>query len=134
MNIFFLNIRFIFESTSMFTIISSILLLIATCYVAKKCPAKLHSIGMITIIWGLLCFSVSLSELFSDYIFYEGEYYSGLFELLRNGSGISYQDLESGTVWQGILPSMCNSCTILLWSSLVYMISRILYIIRTPRI
>ena len=134
MNMFITDMKFIFESTSTFTAVSLALLLIATCYIAKKCPAKLHAIGMITIIWGLLCLSVSLVAVFDDYMCAFGDNHSRLVDLINSGVGIKQQDIETNFIWQEMLPSLRNSCTILFWSTIVYLISRILYIIRTPRI
>ena len=61
---FITNIKFIMQSTTPFIAIAFVLLLAAICYVAIKCPAKLHSIGTITIVFGLLCFSVALVSVF----------------------------------------------------------------------
>jgi len=133
MNMFITNIKFIFESTSAFTAVSCALLLIATCFIAKKCPARLQAFCRLIIVWGLLCLSVSLVHVFDNYIFAFGENHSRLVGLINSGVGIKQQDLETSTIWQEMLPSLLNSCTILFWSSLVYLISRILYIIRTPR-
>ena len=59
--------RFILQYTTPFTAISLTLLMIATVYTAVKHPARLHSIGTITIVFGLLCFAVSFTNVFDAF-------------------------------------------------------------------
>ena len=61
---FITNIHFIMQSTTPFIAIAFVLLLAAIIYVAIKCPAKLHSIGTVTIVFGLFCFSVAFVSVY----------------------------------------------------------------------
>ena len=128
--------RFILEYTTPFTAISLALLMIATVYTAVKHPARLHSIGTITIVFGLLCFAVSFTNVFDAFQKYPPFDYQGLVSRkMVAGELITKQDLASAdSIWPHIISPLCKSCAIMFWSSILYMLSRLLYIIRTPRI
>lgn len=131
------NAKFIFQSTSVCTAVSFVLILAAIIVIAIKCPVKLHSIGMITIVWGLLCFSVALVHVYETFMFYFGDcsLHAYVFEKMRAQESFTIQDLKSvESIWKYMVSPLANAFTVLLWSTLNYLISRILYIIRTPRI
>ena len=61
--------------------------------------------------------------------------YSYVFEKMRAQESFTIQDLKSvESIWKYMVSPLANAFTVLLWSTLNYLISRILYIIRTPRI
>ena len=135
--IFLSNAKFILQSTSVFTAISFVLLLAAIIYVAKKCPAKLHSIGTINIVWGLLLFAVALVKVYDEFIFYfpDCSIHAFVFEKMYAQESFTLEELRSvESIWKYLVSPLANAFTVLLWSTLNYLISRILYIIRTPRI
>jgi len=105
------NLLFVLQSTTVFSAIAFILLLIATCIVAKKDPSKLYAIGTITIIVGIFLFVVYGIHTFDN-----------------------IQKWGRDSSWTVVIPTLRQSFSSLLWASVVYLISRILYIIRTPRI
>ncbi len=104
------NLQFILQSTTSFAAVVFIVLLILTCFIAKKNPSKLYAIGTITIICGLFLFIV---------------YGVHTFDAIQKKSDFS---------WLVVLPTLTKSFSSLLWAFIIYLISRILYIIRTPRI
>ena len=131
------NLVFVLQSTTLFTAIASVLLLALTIYVAKKHPIKLHAIGSLTLAFGFLCFSFYMSSVFDTYQLnaeYDPVY--RIFELFQNKETITYQDYfgEHKTMWFFLVTPMRKACASLLWTFLIYTVSRILYIIRTPRI
>lgn len=103
------NIHFILQSTTAASAVTFIILMILTCIVAKKNPSKLYAIGTIAIIWGLLLFVVYGVHTFDE-----------------------IQKWEFS--WRTVIPTLTKSFSSLLWAFIIYLISRILYIIRTPRI
>jgi len=129
------NLVFVFQSTTPFMAISMAILLAITIYVAKKHPVKLHATGSLTLAFGLLCFAVSLTAVFDTYMVY-GEPISDLYELFQSQDSISIQDFNQHlhTNWGHMVAPLRKSCATLLWTFLVYLVSEILYIIRTPRI
>ena len=134
---FISNIGYIFQSTTPFTLISFVLLLAAIIFVAVKCPAKLHSIGTLTMVFGLLCFSLTLFQVYDELIFYypDCNYRVFAWDKMMSGEIITREDFYSvENIWKYICSPVANCCVILLWSTFDYTISRILYIIRTPRI
>lgn len=134
---FITNIKFILQSTTPFTAIAFALLLAAICYVAIKCPAKLHSIGTVTIVFGLLSFSVALVRVYDTLQIYfpDCDYQVFAFHKMLSGEIITREEFNSvESIWKYLASPLANSLTILLWSTFDYVISRILYIIRTPRI
>lgn len=127
--------KFVFQNSSLFMTVVFLLLLSATCYIAKKYPAKLIPIGRITVISGLLASCITLVVFYNAFMVNYGEYTHNLVSLINTENGIQYRDLENTSiVWQGIIPPLCKSLNILFQSFFVYLVSRILYIIRTPRI
>ena len=131
------NMRYILYSTTTSTAIYSILLLLAICFIAWKYPAKLHSIGTIAIFWGLLCFSVAMIKVYDTFMFHFGDcsIHAYVFEKMRAQEIFTLDDLRSvESIWKYIATPLSNAITVLLWSTLNYLIARILYIIRTPRI
>ena len=135
--IFLSNAKFILQSTSVFTAISFVLLLAAIIYVAKKCPAKLHSIGTINIVWGLLLFAVALVKVYDTIMIYfpDCSISNYVIEKMYAQESFTLEDLRSlDSIWKYLVSPLANAFTILLWSILNYLLSRILYIIRTPRI
>ncbi len=134
---FISNIGFIFQSTTPFTLISFVLLLAAIIFVAVKCPAKLHSIGTLTMVFGLLCFSLTLFQVYDELMFNypDCSYLIFAWDKMMSGEIITREDFYSvESIWKYICSPVSKCCAILLWSSFDYTISRILYIIRTPRI
>ena len=134
---FISNIGFIFQSTTPFTAISFVLLLAAIIFVAVKCPAKLHSIGTLTMVFGLLCFSLKLVQVYDELMFYYHDCSYQIFarDKMMSGEIITREDFYSvENIWKYICSPVSKCCAILLWSTFDYTISRILYIIRTPRI
>ena len=134
---FISNIGFIFQSTTPFTAISFVLLLAAIIFVAVKCPAKLHSIGTLTMVFGLLCFSLKLVQVYDELMFYYPDCSYQIFarDKMMSGEIITREDFYSvKSIWNYICSPVSKCCAILLWSTFDYTISRILYIIRTPRI
>ena len=134
---FISNIGFIFQSTTPFTAISFALLLAAIIFVAEKCPAKLHSLGTVTIVFGLLCFSFALVQVYDtiQWHFSDCDYQVFAWEKMMSGEIITREDFYSvESIWKYICSPVSKCCAILLWSTFDYTISRILYIIRTPRI
>ena len=134
---FISNIGFIFQSTTPFTAISFVLLLAAIIFVAVKCPAKLHSIGTLTMVFGLLCFSLTLFQVYDELMFYHPDcnYRGFAWDKMMSGEIITREDFYSvESIWKYICSPVSKCCAILLWSTFDYTISRILYIIRTPRI
>jgi len=134
---FISNIGFIFQSTTPFTLISFVLLLAAIIFVAVKCPAKLHSIGTLTMVFGLLCFSLTLVQVYDELMFYHPDcnYRGFAWDKMMSGEIITREDFYSvESIWKYICSPVSKCCAILLWSTFDYTISRILYIIRTPRI
>lgn len=105
------NLQFILQSTTSFAAVVFIVLLILTCFIAKKNPSKLYAIGTITIICGLFLFIVYGVHTFDD-----------------------IQKWGRDSSWTVVIPTLRQSFSSLLWASVVYLISRILYIVRTPRI
>ena len=102
--------QFVLQSTTAAAAIVFILLLILTCFIAIKNPSKLYAIGTITIICGLFLFVVYGVHTFDEI------------------------QKESNFAWLVVIPTLRQSFSSLLWASIIYLISRILYIIRTPRI
>ena len=134
---FISNIGFIFQSTTPFTAISFALLLAAIIFVAVKYPAKLHSIGTVTMVFGLLCFSLTLVQVYEELMFNypDCSYRVFAWDKMMSGEIITREDFNSvESVWKYICSPVSKCCAILLWSTFDYTISRILYIIRTPRI
>ena len=134
---FISNIGFIFQSTTPFTVISFVLLLAAIIFVAVKCPAKLHSIGTLTMVFGLLCFSLTLFQVYDELMFNypDCSYQIFAWDKMMSGEIITREDFYSvENIWKYICSPVAKCCAILLWSTFDYTISRILYIIRTPRI
>lgn len=134
---FISNIGFIFQSTTPFTAISFVLLLAAIIFVAVKCPAKLHSLGTVTMVFGLLCFSFALVQVYDtiQWHFSDCDYQVFAWEKMMSGEIITREDFNSvENIWKYICSPVSKCCAILLWSTFDYTISRILYIIRTPRI
>ena len=134
---FISNIGYIFQSTTPFTLISFVLLLAAIIFVAVKCPAKLHSIGTLTMVFGLLCFSLTLFQVYEciQWHLSDCDYQVFAWEKMMSGEIITREDFNSvESIWKYICSPVANCCAILLWSTFDYTISRILYIIRTPRI
>ena len=105
------NLLFILQSTTAFAAVVFIALLILTCFIAIKKPSKLYAIGTIAIICGLFLFSVYAIHTFDK-----------------------IQMLGRDTSWPLVIPTLTKSFSSLLWASIIYLLSRILYIIRTPRI
>jgi len=134
---FITNIKFIMQSTTPFIAIAFVLLLAAICYVAIKCPAKLHSIGTVTIVFGLFCFSVALVSVF-DCIqanLSDCDYQVLAWDKMMSGEIITRDDFYSvESIWKYLVSPLAGALSILFWSIIDYMIARILYIIRTPRI
>jgi len=134
---FIRNIKYILECTTPFTAITFIILLAVICYVAIKYPAKLHSIGTVAMLFGLLCFFVSFIRVY-DCIqthFSECSYRQLASAKMFSGELITMEDFKSvESLWQYLVSPLTKSFAILFWSFLNYLISRILYIIRTPRI
>ena len=133
---FIVDFKFIMQSTTPFTAIIFALLLIATIYIAIKCHARLHSIGTIAIVFGLLYFSVSLVHVF-DTIQVGTDYsiHDLIYDKINSGEPITREDyFLIDSIWKYLVPPLANSFTILLWSTFDYLVSRILYIVRTPRI
>ena len=134
---FISNIGYIFQSTTPFTLISFVLLLAAIIFVAVKCPAKLHSIGTLTMVFGLLCFSLTLFQVYDELMFNypDCSYQIFAWDKMMSGEIITREDFYSvENIWKYICSPVAKCCAILLWSTFDYTISRILYIIRTPRI
>ena len=134
---FISNIGYIFQSTTPFTLISFVLLLAAIIFVAVKCPAKLHSIGTLTMVFGLLCFSLTLFQVYEciQWHLSDSDYQVFAWEKMMSGEIITREDFNSvESIWKYICSPVAKCCAILLWSTFDYTISRILYIIRTPRI
>ena len=134
---FLSNIKFIFQSTSVSKTVASVLLLAAIIYIAIKYPAKLHSIGIITMVWGLLCVSVAMFKVYDEFIFYfpDCSIHAFVLEKMYAQESFTLDDLRSiESIWKYIGSPLANVFTILLWSTFNYLLSRILYIIRTPRI
>ena len=134
---FISNIGYIFQSTTPFTLISFVLLLAAIIFVAVKCPAKLHSIGTLTMVFGLLCFSLKLVQVYDciQINLSDCDYQVFAWEKMMSGEIITREDFYSvENIWKYICSPVAKCCAILLWSTFDYTISRILYIIRTPRI
>ncbi len=134
---FISNIGYIFQSTTPFTLISFVLLLAAIIFVAVKCPAKLHSIGTLTMVFGLLCFSLTLFQVYDELMFNYSDcsYLVFAWDKMMSGEIITRDDFYSvESIWKYICSPVAKCCAILLWSTFDYTISRILYIIRTPRI
>jgi len=131
------NFVFVIQSTTLFTAITSVILLALTIYIAKKHPVKLHAVGLLTLAFGLLCFSVNLSAVFDSYqVNADHDPIYRIFELFQQKETITYQDFfgEHQNIWYFLVPSARKACATLFWTFLVYLVSRILYIIRTPRI
>ena len=131
------NIKFILQSTTPFTAIAFVMLLAAICYVAIKCPAKLHSLGTVTIVFGLLCFSVAFVSVYDclQVHFPDCDYQVFAFHKMLSGENITREEFYSvESIWKYLSSPLANSLTILLWSTFDYVIARVLYIIRTPRI
>ena len=134
---FISNIGYIFQSTTPFTLISFVLLLAAIIFVAVKCPAKLHSIGTLTMVFGLLCFSLTLFQVYDElmFIYHDCSYQIFAWDKMMSGEIITREDFYSvENIWKYICSPVAKCCAILFWSTFNYLISRILYIIRTPRI
>lgn len=134
---FITTIKYILECTTPFTAICFVLLLAAIIFVAIKCPAKLHSIGTVTIVFGLLCFFVSFISVYDciQVHFSDCSYRNLVTDKMFSGETISIEDFKSvESMWQYLVSPLTKSFAILLWSLLNYLLSRILYIIRTPRI
>ena len=104
------NLQFILQSTTAFAAVVFIALLILTCFIAIKKPSKLYAIGTIALICGLFLFVVYGVHTFDDI------------------------QKKSDFAWLVVIPTLRQSFSSLLWASIIYLISRILYIIRTPRI
>ena len=131
------NIKFIMQSTTPFIAIAFILLLAAIIYVAIKCPAKLHSLGTVTIVFGLLCFSVAFISVFDciQIHYPDCSYLVFAWDKMMSGEIITREDFNSvESIWKYLVSPLGTALSILFWSILDYMIARILYIIRTPRI
>lgn len=130
------NMRYLVYHTTTFTAITSILLLIAICYIAWKYPVKLHSLGTITMVFGFLCFCVAMVQVFDE--FQKGNYidiYDMLYQKFESGQPITREDIYSTeSIWKYITSPLGNAMAVLIWSTVNYLIARILYIIRTPRI
>ncbi len=130
------NMGFILYHTTAFTAITSVLLLIAICYIAWKYPAKLHSLGSIIMVFGFLCFFVAMIQVFDE--FQKGNYvdiHDLLYQKFESGQSITREDMSStGSIWRYITSPLASAFAVLFWSTFNYLISRILYIIRTPRI
>jgi uncharacterized YccA/Bax inhibitor family protein len=134
---FITNIHFIMQSTTPFIAIAFVLLLAAIIYVAIKWPAKLHSIGTVTIVFGLLCFSVAFVSVYDclQRYFPDCGYQAFAWEKMMSGEIITREDFYSvESIWKYLVSPLAGALSILFWSILDYMIARILYIIRTPRI
>lgn len=134
---FLSNAKFILQSTSVSTAVTFVLFLAAIILIAIKCPAKLHSIGMIAIVWGVLCFAVAFVKVYDEFIFYfpDCSIHAYVYEKMLGQESFTLDDIRSiESIWKYIVSPLANAFTILLWSTLNYLISRILYIIRTPRI
>ena len=134
---FITNIHFIMQSTTPFIAIAFVLLLAALIYVAIKCPAKLHSIGTVTIVFGLFCFSVAFVSVYDclqrDYP--DCSYQAFAFTKMLSGEIITREDFYSvESIWKYLVSPLAGAIAILFWSIIDYLIARILYIIRTPRI
>ena len=130
------NMRYLVYHTTTFTAITSILLMIAVCYIAWKYPAKLHSLGSIIMVFGFLCFFVAMIQVFDE--FQKGHYvdiHDLLYQKFESGQSITREDMSStGSIWRYITSPLASAFAVLFWSTFNYLISRILYIIRTPRI
>ena len=134
---FITNIRFIMQSTTPFTAIAFALMLVAICYVAKKCPAKLHSIGTVTIVFGLFCFSVAFLRVYNclQLHYPDCSYLVFAWDKMMSGEIITREDFYSvESIWKYLVSPLAGAIAILFWSITDYVIARILYIIRTPRI
>lgn len=131
------NIKFIMQSTTPFIAIAFILLLAAIIYVAIKCPAKLHSLGTVTIVFGLLCFSVAFISVFDciQIHYPDCSYLVFAWDKMMSEEIITREDFNSvESIWKYLVSPLGTALSILFWSILDYMIARVLYIIRTPRI
>ena len=131
------NIKFIMQSTTPFIAIAFVLLLAAIIYVAIKCPAKLHSLGTVTIVFGLLCFSVAFISVFDciQIHYPDCSYLVFAWDKMMSGEIITREDFSSvESIWKYQVSPLGTALSILFWSILDYMIARVLYIIRTPRI
>ena len=125
------------QSTTPFIAIAFVLLFAAIIYVAIKCPAKLHSIGTVTIVFGLFCFSVAFVSVYDclqrDYP--DCSYQAFAFNKMLSGEIITREDFYSvESIWKYLVSPLAGAIAILFWSIIDYLIARILYIIRTPRI
>ena len=131
------NFKFIMQSTTPFIAIAFILLLAAIIYVAIKCPAKLHSLGTVTIVFGLLCFSVAFISVFDclQVHYPDCSYQVFAWDKMMSGEIITREDFNSvESIWKYLVSPLASAMAILFWSIIDYLIARILYIIRTPRI
>lgn len=131
------NFVFVLQSTTLFTAITSVILLALTIYVAKKHPIKLHAVGSLTLAFGFLCFSLYMTSVFDQYMVNnDHDPICRIIDLFQLKETITYQDFfsENQGMWFFLAPYMSKACASLLWSFLIYTVSRILYIIRTPRI
>ena len=134
---FITTIKYILECTTPFTAITFVLLLAAIIFVAIKCPAKLHSIGTVTIVFGLLCFFVSFIRVYDCIQVHlsDCDYQVFAWHKMMSGEIITSEDFNSvESIWKYLVSPITGAMSILFWSLLNYLLSRILYIIRTPRI
>ena len=102
---FISNIGYIFQSTTPFTLISFVLLLAAIIFVAVKCPAKLHSIGTLTMVFGLLCFSLKLVQVYDciQINLSDCDYQVFAWEKMMSGEIITREDFYSvENIWKYI--------------------------------
>jgi len=103
--------QYILQSTTPVAAVTFILLLIVTCFIAWKNPSKLYAIGTIALVWGILLFVLYGTHTFDN-----------------------IQKWADETTWRTVIPTLRKAFSSLLWACIIYLISRILYIIRTPRI
>ena len=129
------NMGFILYHTTAFTAITSVFLLVAICFIAWKYPAKLHSLGTITMVFGFLCFCVAMVQVFDQFQVNHQDIYDLLYQKLESGQPITREEIYSiDSIWKYITTPLANGFAVLMWSTVNYLITRILYSIRTPRI
>jgi predicted ABC-type ATPase len=74
-------------------------------------------------------------QVFDQFQVNHQDIYDLLYQKLESGQPITREEIYSiDSIWKYITTPLANGFAVLMWSTVNYMIARILYIIRTPRI
>ena len=131
--------KILFTSLSAFDAIIYLILLLATIYLAWKKPGKISAIGKIIVVMTIFCAVVNLNMLITEIgikeptLFLPGGRNS---DILYNmiGQHPEFREAIRSDFFSVMVDDLARIASSIVFGATTYIISNILYIIRTPRI